>query len=1414
MNSPNVNPGAQGGAHFAMLASATNANEVFIGGDRRPPANTANMFVGDASTNNWTPIVEEGASLGSTPHADARDLVYDADGNILHANDGGMALLFDPDGNTLFPRLWLSINGDLAPTELYSVALDTVGGTATSLTVFGGTQDTGSTEQTATNDHTWDEVASQRGDGGTADVVNVGIVSQHFTMGNNLTDFVRRTFIGDAFFAEESLDLNGLVGADVGVTGLVINPYVINSVDPTRLALGLNNLYESFDQGENLTQLGVGGQTNPGVSAIAYGGRLNGVNNAEVLYAGVVTPGPTPGAGSDLWWRSAAGPNLTQLTNYLGGTPTDIAMHPEDYTRVYVTDGSAVWQGVDVGGPGETWTDITGNLDSLTGRLQSVAVFSPTGTPGDEVVLVMGQAGVFRTRNPEAGPDAIWTEYGAGLPNAVGQDVRYYLDPDPADNDQEDTLLAGTFGRGAWTIANADATLDVPAVLVIEGDEDFPGEHDVIRLIRDEFNPALLNVYLNSFAPVETVQFSTLEQINVFGFAGNDTLIIDSSNGLINVPLGISYYGGDGFDQLQLLQTDGPTLESDTYSVGPETGSGVSTIMEDGADFAQVVFFESLSPVLDLVPAPTLVINATATDNAISYTEGSLPANGLITIAEHESIEFSQKGLLIINAGAGNDTISINNSETPDGLGAITLNGNDASSGDTLVISGVGEDVFVDTGGSTIEGATGTDGAVDISYGTIETLNLLGDIRGLTITTTDVDDTVVVTPGQVAGANSNSGTVVSNGAVPQITFVNRGDFTAQLGAGNDALVVNGSSSPDSILVGPAAVAISGRWTVNYTSVQALTVNGNAGGDTFNVTPGPLVSMFIDGGDPVGGFPGDAISITTGSGVTFNAGPETDEGSMVVAGAQPVSFDHIESVTVNGSGSALAQIVGTDGPDAITVAATSAGTDGVQDFRVSVNAGPQLQFINVPSLTVLAQGGSDEVTLQAPAPNGAVWNVEVTIDGGAPAAASDHLVIQTPGPGAETAIYTPAASDGGSINLETLNSIVTFSGIEDLTYDGQGDNDTLTIMGTGGGDTIVHTPGANDQAGTLQVNSLLALDYQNLGNTGMLIANGSGGTDTLIYNGTTGNDVFTVDNTVFPGAGQVNLNTRIVLDSINVEILTLEGGNGDDTFTLVPAISDTVYQTINFNGGGQASSTGDRVFLKGTALNDDITISGQVVSLGGKTVHSSGVEDIQLDALGGDDLIIYNGVSGVTENITVSSSGVIGGGQISVPGVALINFKNVERIDVNGNPPTPTETDTLAFAGTNAADTFQINLSADGTDVDPILKLQNSVGTTLLTLRSYTVFDTLRVLGLEGTDKFNVTTDASGPSRNLFVDGGLPAGKKKQTDDLNIFYTPPRPSIIHSAATQDPDAGIVDLDYGTAQYAVQYDGIEQVVIRKT
>ena len=197
--------------------------------------------------------------------------------------------------------------------------------------------------------------------------------------------------------------------------------------------------------------------------------------------------------------------------------------------------------------------------------------------------------------------------------------------------------------------------------------------------------------------------------------------------------------------------------------------------------------------------------------------------------------------------------------------------------------------------------------------------------------------------------------------------------------------------------------------VSASGAEAVRVNGRGGSDTFNVTPSASAGIFIDGGDPVGAIPGDLLNILAGGGaVTYNSGPETDEGSFVVGVNQPVSFDHIESLGITGGGPAV--INGTNGPDAITViardASTHAGADGVQDFTVSVNTGPELLFLDVASLTVNALSGSDQVTLLTPAPNGAVWDVDVTVNGGPPAGDTDRLIVQTPAPGAEQIVTPP------------------------------------------------------------------------------------------------------------------------------------------------------------------------------------------------------------------------------------------------------------------------------------------------------------------------------------------------------------------------------------------------------------------------
>ena len=1352
--------------------------------------------------------------IGTRPHVDHRDLLFaNSGGNdvLISANDGGLYFLVDPQSP---PGGWVGLGGfgatGLGITEYTNVTLD-----ATFDLLFGGAQVNGTSVQIAPGDLVWE---SFRGaDGGDVQAAPAPggnsyryAANQPGSSNPNQSPITRYEFSDPTTQVGSPVTLFPAAGL-AGFAPRFVAQFELNRINASRLVVGGGGTSPVYELTNADTATGTGDANWVAVpigtgfstvndnddAAFVVGGRMGGVDNEEVLIVG---------SGGNVFVRSTAGGTLTNTsTPFPGGNVQAIAVDPENWQHMFVADSDQVWETIDAGA---TWTEITRNLALINNRIQSLA-YVPT--PDEDVILVGGNLGVSRLT--VGLPDAPWTRFGANLPNALVSDLEYHGGAD-------DMLVAGTFGRGAWIIEDVSTVVDDIGVLQIFGDEDFIGQDDVIRLVRNAFNPLILDVFLNSSDPVFSAPLSLFQQINVFGLEGNDMLELDSTYGLVNVPLGVRFDGGGGFDGLELYQDDGPVHISDTYSVGPDIGSGVSAILGEapavGAANAnmQRVDFRNLEPVLDLVAAAVLTVNATPSNNAINYEEGAVATNGLVTIDNFESIEFSNKAELVINAGAGQDTIHLGNASTPTGLTNITVNGGDPGSGDVLMLTGSAAAATVNTATAMISGASGAGGEVDIDYSGIESLDLVADIGDLTLTLTSADDTVVVTPGLSTG--SNSGTVESSGAVPAISFVNAGVLMLNLAGGDDQLTVNGSSDADTIAVSGAAVVITGRRAVNYSEAEDVTVTGKGGSDTFNVTPSGTVALFIDGGDPVGGLPGDLLNILAGGGaVTYNPGPETDEGSFAVGANQPVSFDHIESFGITGSGPAV--INGTNGPDAITViardATTHAGADGVQDFTVSVNTGPQLLFIDVADLTINALSGSDQVTVQTPALNNAVWDVDVTVDGGPPAAPgadADRLIVQTPGGGDETVVYTPTAADGGTLDLTSLSSLITLTTMEQLIYDGQGDNDDFTIVGTGGDDIIVHTPGTNNQAGTFAVNDLLAISYQNLGNGGSLTADGGGGTDRFVYHGTVGNDTFLINGLV---DGTVKLNARLDITTHDIEELQLEGYDGNDLFNVQTAISASPYTSLYLNGGGEASAAGDRVNLLGTAGDDEIIISGQTVTLGGTTVVGDGIESIQLDALDGDDSLTYDGVSGVTEDITISSSGTEGGGQISVPDVTLVNFQGVEAIDVNGNVPGPTEIDTLTFVGTNAADIFEIHLETTDTDLVPILTLSTVSGTTLLTLRDYTNVETLRVNGLEGTDTFNVYTADTGVSRDVLIDGGTPTGKKKSTDKLYVYYEMPRPKIIKSAETQNPTSGLVDLDYGASRFVVQYDDMEDIVVAK-
>ncbi|HVX62174.1 MAG TPA: S8 family serine peptidase, partial [Pirellulales bacterium] len=213
---------------------------------------------------------------------------------------------------------------------------------------------------------------------------------------------------------------------------------------------------------------------------------------------------------------------------------------------------------------------------------------------------------------------ALLLEYANGLSQAqTPASVKSLLQ-----NSAIDISTAGyDFTSGFGLINTMGAFLSfTDGVLTVQGDQDYANEDDTFRISSDAGNTtatlSLNGVVLGSF------QYSDLKQLNLEGLGGNDTLIVDSSNGLVSVPSGIRYDGGAGFNQLQLVQTGGDVQTSDVYGVGPNNGDGSSVIT--GSSGLQTVSFQNLAPVLDLVPAATAIVNATAAANEINYSQGSL----------------------------------------------------------------------------------------------------------------------------------------------------------------------------------------------------------------------------------------------------------------------------------------------------------------------------------------------------------------------------------------------------------------------------------------------------------------------------------------------------------------------------------------------------------------------------------------------------------------------------------------------------------------------------------------------------------------------------------------------------------------------------------------------------------------------
>jgi hypothetical protein len=473
----------------------------------------------------------------AAPSADPREMFIDANGQLLVASGGGLYRNTVPNGT----GAWSSVNGNLGVAQVWSVAWDQVAQRA-----FAGFADTAAAQQTATGSGVYDTVLS------TARLSNTFIQSNVYTVlvdnsqvaapgqairyyvGGNFGTIFRQVGSGPltaltfASPASQTLAFSGLVGVDGGGWQAENQPIEmqLNLNDPRRALYGTTQVYEDSDPigpsgnvVNNVTPAGMTGR----VRSIAYGGKRGGANFNQVAYIGTST--------GQLFRRGEFGVLYDNLNPPGGSAPiTDIAVDPDDWRHVYVVKAGRIFETFNGETAAPSWTDVSFNLvgpvtangtpgnNFLTTEIQTIALWdgAPGTTVGGVTLVAGGRGGVFRLNFDPTCNLQVWNEYGTALPNTVVTDLHF----------NRDRLVAGTMGRGIWTIPDVRPTI-LGATLIVTGD----GTANAMSIVQDFSDPTDPNrvTVADGLGNQQTFTFGEFNKVQFNALGGADTILIGST---------------------------------------------------------------------------------------------------------------------------------------------------------------------------------------------------------------------------------------------------------------------------------------------------------------------------------------------------------------------------------------------------------------------------------------------------------------------------------------------------------------------------------------------------------------------------------------------------------------------------------------------------------------------------------------------------------------------------------------------------------------------------------------------------------------------------------------------------------------------------------------------------------------------